>query len=370
MEIFSTFKYLKINAMDENISMDKEFINKLTEIVQANLSNEKFNVEELIKAAGLSSSTVHRRLRKITHKSISQFIREIRLQRAMEMLKNNIGTASEIAYKTGFGSPTYFNKCFHEFYGYTPGEAKKKASEKAIESNADDPERSSWSDHSLKTGFAKLSFQKDSYFRNFLITSTVIISGILLISFIDNTFFKIPEDFKSNVELPSRNNSPSNPDAYSINGTMNKNLNNLQENKNLSSNSITSDQDPVPIMFDTWKVTLRPGVTMGQYVDFLKTKLVPEYDKNSPGSKLFIACRGTWLNQNINAFCYYFESWKVYYSYYPNGTEMSAERKAGMDRLKQEVSTYVLNYERVEIDSPGNWFWDMLDSLQHLYTYN
>lgn len=356
--------------MDENISMDKGFINKLTEIVQANLSNEKFNVKELIKTAGLSSSTVHRRLRKITNKSISQFIREIRLQHAMEMLKNNIGTASEIAYKTGFGSPTYFNKCFHEFYGYTPGEVKKKASEKAIESNADEPERYSWSDHSLKTGFARLLFQKDSYLRNFLITSTVIISGILLVSFIDKTFFKIPEDFKSIVELTFRNNNPGNTDAYFQDSTMEKNSDNLQEHPTQLGNLKTSDQDPVPIMFDTWKVTLRPGVTMGKYLEFLKTKLAPEFDKNLPEAKLFIACRSSWFDRNVFAFCYSFESWKVYYRYHPNGTGMSTEYEAVIDRLKQENSKYVSGMERIDMgDLSANWFWDMIDSLQNIYTY-
>lgn len=57
-------------------------------------------------------------------KSSSQYIREYRLEKAMEMLQDKVATASEIAYRVGFGSPTYFNTSFREFYGYPPGEVK------------------------------------------------------------------------------------------------------------------------------------------------------------------------------------------------------------------------------------------------------
>ena len=105
-------------------SMDQEFINKLTDIIELNLENEQFGVLELATEIGLSRSQLHRKLEDINGKSTSQFIREYRLQKAMEMLKENRDTASEIAYRVGFKSPTYFNRCFHNFYGYPPGEVK------------------------------------------------------------------------------------------------------------------------------------------------------------------------------------------------------------------------------------------------------
>ena len=112
--------------MTQTLSMDQVFINKLTEIVLANLSDEHFSVEKLAKAAGMSHVSLHRRLKAVKNQDVSQFIREIRLQRAMELLRQNAGTASEIAYRVGFGSPAYFNKCFHEYYGFPPGEVKKR----------------------------------------------------------------------------------------------------------------------------------------------------------------------------------------------------------------------------------------------------
>jgi len=110
--------------MTEKRSIDQNLIQKLISILEINLENEKFGVAELAVEIGLSRSQLHRRLQDINGKSTSQFMREYRLQKAMGMLKLNQATASEIAYRVGFASPTYFNTCFHNFYGYPPGEVK------------------------------------------------------------------------------------------------------------------------------------------------------------------------------------------------------------------------------------------------------
>jgi len=105
--------------------MDQVFLNKITAIVEANLENEKFGVEELSQELGMSRSNINRKLRSLEKNSISQLIQEVRLHRAMEMLQQKVATASEVAFRVGFSSPTYFNKCFHEYYGFPPGEVKK-----------------------------------------------------------------------------------------------------------------------------------------------------------------------------------------------------------------------------------------------------
>jgi len=97
---------------------------RLTDLVEANLSNEKFGVEDLVREMGMSHSNLHRKLKSITNQTISQFIREVRLNKAKEFLLNEDLTASEISYRVGFGSPSYFNKCFHEYFGYAPGELR------------------------------------------------------------------------------------------------------------------------------------------------------------------------------------------------------------------------------------------------------
>jgi len=111
--------------MIEQNAKDQIFIRKLTEIILANLEDENFGTKELSRETALSQRSINQKLKSISGKTLSQFIRETRLHKALEMLQNGNLTASEVAYKVGFGSPTYFNKCFHECFGYSPGTAKK-----------------------------------------------------------------------------------------------------------------------------------------------------------------------------------------------------------------------------------------------------
>jgi len=105
---------------------DQVFVQKLTEIIHANLENENFGVDELARASGMPRSYIYRRLMAISEKSTTQFIREVRLQRAMEMLQQEDTTAAEVAYRVGFSSPAYFSTCFHEYFGFPPGEVKNR----------------------------------------------------------------------------------------------------------------------------------------------------------------------------------------------------------------------------------------------------
>lgn len=107
-------------------SSHKTLIDKLTAEIEGNLNNDQFGVDSLAQTVGMSRSNLHRKLQKAVGVSTSQFIREYRLKRALEILKQEDITASEAAYRVGFSSATYFNTCFHKFYGYTPGEVKSR----------------------------------------------------------------------------------------------------------------------------------------------------------------------------------------------------------------------------------------------------
>lgn len=111
--------------MNTENSVDQIFVRRLTDYILSNLEKEHFGAGALSQAMGLSRSTIHRKLKASTQKSLSRFICELRLNKAYEMLTNHAGTASEIAYKVGFSSPAYFNKCFHNYFGFPPGELKK-----------------------------------------------------------------------------------------------------------------------------------------------------------------------------------------------------------------------------------------------------
>lgn len=101
-------------------SIDELFLTRLSKVVEANFEDEDFSVDQLSKEMGMSRSQLHRKLHALTNESSSHFIRSFRLQRAMALLKKNNASISEIAYKVGFGSPSYFNQCFSKHFGCTP----------------------------------------------------------------------------------------------------------------------------------------------------------------------------------------------------------------------------------------------------------
>jgi AraC-like DNA-binding protein len=71
---------------------------------------------------GMSRSQLHRKLSALTGFSPNEVIRNMRLERAKQLLEQKAGNASEIAYMTGFNSPAYFAKCFKDYFGLTPSE--------------------------------------------------------------------------------------------------------------------------------------------------------------------------------------------------------------------------------------------------------
>jgi signal transduction histidine kinase/ligand-binding sensor domain-containing protein/DNA-binding response OmpR family regulator len=109
-------------------STQKIFIDKLTSIIEQNISNEDFSVEILCDEIGMSRAQLHRKIKAVTNQSSSEFIRNFRLQRASELLKQDAGNIAEISYRVGFSSQAYFTKTFQELYGQTPLEFKKQHS--------------------------------------------------------------------------------------------------------------------------------------------------------------------------------------------------------------------------------------------------
>jgi TolB-like protein/AraC-like DNA-binding protein/Tfp pilus assembly protein PilF len=119
--------------------MHREFIQKLTNLVEANLANEKFGPDDLAREAGMSHTNLNRKLKTITNQNASHFIREIRLKKARDLLLNNELTVAEISYRVGFGSPTYFSRCFHEYFGVAPGEMRNHEHVNATEEQSVEP---------------------------------------------------------------------------------------------------------------------------------------------------------------------------------------------------------------------------------------
>ena len=173
-------------------SKDEKFIQKLEQIVHENLQNEQFGVETLAKLKGISRSHLHRKLRFLKKKSVSRFIREIRLTEAMKMLQKDVANVSEIAYSVGFSSTSYFNTCFHDYYGYPPGEVKKRnqnesnaMAHEVIESN----DRQPINIHPITAIKRDLKAKKQSVSKKSLRLITLLIMGMLLIVILSVIYF-------------------------------------------------------------------------------------------------------------------------------------------------------------------------------------
>ena len=112
--------------MPELRHTDNAFLERITTVVETNLANEQFGVSELADAVNMSRSNLLRKVKKLTGLSVSQLIRQVRLKRGMELLRNTSLNVSEVSHQVGFGSTSYFIKCFREYYGYPPGEVGKQ----------------------------------------------------------------------------------------------------------------------------------------------------------------------------------------------------------------------------------------------------
>lgn len=111
--------------MENQSSREDQFLTIIDQIIDDNIGNEDFSVEDLAQQAGLSRSMLHRKLIKVTGKSASLRITEKRLEHARNLLENDVATVSEVAYRVGFSDPSYFNKVFKKHYQVSPGNVKK-----------------------------------------------------------------------------------------------------------------------------------------------------------------------------------------------------------------------------------------------------
>lgn len=202
-------------------SRQNEFLDKLTRITEANLSNERFGASELAKEARMSHSNLHRRLKSATGLSISQFIRRIRLERAHALLQESTSIISAIAFDCGFHSVSYFNKCFHDHYGYPPGQIRN---EEFTDSGPDDQQP----DTSLKRPVRKRTKIIIVASVSVLVIATIILLAILKPFGSDDN----QRDLSVAV-LPFRNDSPDEENAYFIDGIMEEVVLNLQTIKEL-----------------------------------------------------------------------------------------------------------------------------------------
>jgi len=102
--------------------LEEQFMNRVIEVINNHLDQEDFSIEAFDRELGMGRVQIFRKLKALTGKSPSRYIRTIRLARARQMIEEKSGNISEIAYAVGFGSPAYFSKCFKEEFGYLPSD--------------------------------------------------------------------------------------------------------------------------------------------------------------------------------------------------------------------------------------------------------
>lgn len=103
-------------------SIDEQFLQRAINIVEENISNGDFNIDQFCSEIGMSRPTLNRKLRALTGFSTNEFIRTLRLKRASQLLEKRSATIVEIAYEVGFNNPSYFAECFRDQFGKLPSE--------------------------------------------------------------------------------------------------------------------------------------------------------------------------------------------------------------------------------------------------------
>ncbi len=116
---------MKLQPAEISVStIDEKFIENLQAVIDNNISDPDFNVENLKKKLSMSQPTLYRKILALSGKSPTEFIKSYRLKRAAQLLESGFGSVTEVAFEVGFASRTYFTKCFKEKFHQLPSEYK------------------------------------------------------------------------------------------------------------------------------------------------------------------------------------------------------------------------------------------------------
>lgn len=103
-------------------SSDEVFLHRVMTVLETNMHNPLFGAEQFARQMGLSPRHLCRKLQSLTDHSSNDFIRNIRLRRAADMLDKHAGKVREVALQVGFNNLSYFSKCFKQFYNCSPSD--------------------------------------------------------------------------------------------------------------------------------------------------------------------------------------------------------------------------------------------------------
>ena len=108
------------------LAIDNDFVRKITDLIEENLSSENLDVTYLADHLHMSASTLYRKMKALLGISANEYIRKIRMRKAAEMLASGNFNVSETSWAIGINSLIYFRQCFREEYGCSPSEYRKR----------------------------------------------------------------------------------------------------------------------------------------------------------------------------------------------------------------------------------------------------
>ena len=115
-----------INEGKKINSLEKKFLEKITNIIEKNMGGDQLSVEGLGEKMGLSRVHLYRKVKKLTDMSVSEYITSVKLRKSLDLLVNSGKTIAEIAYEVGFTSPSYYTNCFKKQFNLSPSEYIQK----------------------------------------------------------------------------------------------------------------------------------------------------------------------------------------------------------------------------------------------------
>lgn len=209
-------------VMSDFLHPQSDVLKKIISVIESNLQDEDFGVEELAQAMNMSRSNLLRKVKEKTGVSVSVYMRKVRLFHARKMLQDDSLNASEVSFKVGFNSVSYFTKCFREEFGYTPGDKKIRQAE------------------GMEPKAATESGRKNG------MVWTII--GLIVVITVGYWLFRLEKPGKDNgfnpdrsiAVLPFKNDSNDSTNVYIINGLMDAILDNLQKIEDLEVTSRTT----------------------------------------------------------------------------------------------------------------------------------
>lgn len=115
-----------LDGNEKHFRRENEFLKKFLAVIENHLSDSDLSVEDIGSEMCLSRVQLYRKVKALTGKSPVEIVREERLKRGHQLLADSSLTISEIAYRVGFSSPSYFTKCYKDFFGKSPTDVQKK----------------------------------------------------------------------------------------------------------------------------------------------------------------------------------------------------------------------------------------------------